>query len=532
MERIELNQPKLEKLKNDVEVVVDRTKKPKPVKDGFLLNAIKIEGAEAFPEEVYKKIYKDYIGEKIDANILFYITNEINELYRKRGYFLSKAYLPEQEVEDGIFTIKVVEGNISEVKFEKDNKPYKFNRDYLNIIEGFKQKILDMRPLNALELESIMLKINSLPGINARSIISNLEGVNATSSVSLTIQISDDQPQGDLSVDNFGSRFTGPWQTSVGYNFSPKIFSFDEINLNLLTSIPADEINLISLNYSSAISSSATRLGFLVNNSNTAPGYNLKANDIKSNSVKYGFFVSQPIKDSRERSLSLKFSLDFKDINSDILNAQLYKDKIRVASLGLEFESQDKFGGINTGSISVNQGLDIFGARETGSRNLSRAEGHSDFTKFEYNQNRLQQLSADFQLYTALSGQYAWQPLLSSEEFGYGGANYGRAYDPSEIIGDSGASGLIEVRYNSLDILKHVYNQPFIFYDIGKVWNNDRGTNEDKTASSAGLGVKLWHKSGIAGSLGMAFPIIKEIETPISGNGKNPRVFISFSYKF
>lgn len=532
MERIEFNQPKLERLKNDVEVVVDITKKPKPVKDGFLLNGINLEGVNAFPEQVYKKIYKDYIGEKIDANILFYITEEINKLYRKRGYFLSKAYLPEQEVDDGIFTIKVVEGNISEVKFEKDNKPYKFNRDYLNIIEGFKQKILDMRPLNALELESIMLKINSLPGINARSVISNLEGVSANGSVALTIQISDEKAQGNVNVDNFGSRFTGPWQTAVGYNFSHKVFSFDEINLNLLTSIPVDEINLISLNYTSAISSSGTKIGFQTSKSNTAPGYNLKANDIKSNSVNYGFFVSQPIKDSREKSLSLRFGLDFKDVSSDILNTQLYQDKIRVASLGLEFESQDKFGGINNGSLTISQGLNIFGARETGSRNLSRTEGNSDFTKFEYNQNRLQQISTNFQFYTAIATQYSWQPLLSSEEFGYGGQNYGRAYDPSEIIGDSGASGLIEVRYNSLDLFKRIYAQPFIFYDIGKVWNNDRGTNEDKTASSAGFGVKLWHKNGITGSLGMAFPLIKEIETPLYGNGKNPRVFISFSYRF
>ena len=47
----------------------------------------------------------------------------------------------------------------------------------------------------------------------------------------------------------------------------------------------------------------------------------------------------------------------------------------------------------------------------------------------------------------ALSGQWASGPLYSSEEFGYGGKNFGRAYDQSELTGDHGVAASVEVDY-------------------------------------------------------------------------------------
>jgi hemolysin activation/secretion protein len=45
-----------------------------------------------------------------------------------------------------------------------------------------------------------------------------------------------------------------------------------------------------------------------------------------------------------------------------------------------------------------------------------------------------------------LKGQLNSSGLLSAEEFRAGGGNYGRAYDPSEISGDYGAAGYLELQ--------------------------------------------------------------------------------------
>lgn len=533
LERLDFEKQKLEKLENGLEVIEDKTKKPPEVKNGFMLNGVKLVGAEALPKDAYEQIYKEFIGKQADINILLFIVNEITNLYRKNGYFLSKAYLPEQEVEDGIFTINVLEGYISEVNFEENNKPYKFKADYFDLINKFKKQILDMRPLNALELESIILKINSLPGINARSVISNISDADSKDgSVALDVQITEEKSVGSISLDNFGSRFTGPWQALASYNFSPKVFSFDSLKVNLLNSIPTDEINLLSVNYETALTTNASLVGFNFSKSNTAPGFTLKSNDIKSESINYGIYFDSPIKISREKSLNMKFGLNFKNVRSDFFNTKLYEDEIRVAEIGFDFESQDKFGGINTGNLTVSKGLNILNAKETGSSLMSRAEGKSDFTKISLSQNRLQQISESYQIFFSISGQYSADPLLSSEEFGYGGQSYGRAYDPSEIIGDSGSSGLIELRYNNLNVFKNLYSQPYIFYDLGKVWNNDKGTNENKAASSTGIGLRFGYDNAISGNIGFAFPLIKEVETPINGNSSSPRLYFSIIYKF
>ena len=76
-----------------------------------------------------------------------------------------------------------------------------------------------------------------------------------------------------------------------------------------------------------------------------------------------------------------------------------------------------------------------------------RANGRSDFTKLIGDAQRVQSLGGNWSLLGALTGQYGFNSLLASEQFGVGGVNFVRAYDPAELTGDSGIAGKLELQY-------------------------------------------------------------------------------------
>lgn len=69
--------------------------------------------------------------------------------------------------------------------------------------------------------------------------------------------------------------------------------------------------------------------------------------------------------------------------------------------------------------------------------NTSRLDGQTDFTKRQVDAQRIQDLdwlSENLKLYLAVTGLASFgDPLLSLEQFGVGGSEFGHGYDPLEI---------------------------------------------------------------------------------------------------
>src|SRR5690606_12442758 len=128
------------------------------------------------------------------------------------------------------------------------------------------------------------------------------------------------------------------------------------------------------------------------------------------------------------------------------------------------------------------------------------------------------------------TGQWSDDPLLSAEEFGVGGMEYGRGFDPSEVIGDDGVAGKVEVQWTEpyqLSLLEDY--QLFGFYDAGRVWNDDATTNSGKkeTLSSTGLGVRADFSEQTSAGFMLAFPLNN---TPQTTGDRDPRVYVNVNH--
>jgi len=132
----------------------------------------------------------------------------------------------------------------------------------------------------------------------------------------------------------------------------------------------------------------------------------------------------------------------------------------------------------------------------------------------------------------SLKGQYSNDALLSSEEFGVGGSNYGRGYDPSEIVGDKGIAGKVELQWsNPFQASLFDSYQVFGFYDAGRVWNKDATTADAKIDSlaSTGVGMRGTFLYGTNLEAFWALPLTQDVG---SRGGETPRVSVKVAHPF
>jgi len=508
---------------------------PTPVQDGFMLTGITVSGSTVFTPEELAKTYSGYISKDADLSTIQAIASAITRMYRERGYFLSRALVPAQDIEAGNARIAIIEGYVSRLRVESDDIESFRRRDLVGFLDKISAAIIAMRPLNGNALERLLLLANDLPSLSVRAVLEPVPSESAApGAVGMILNIESKPREYIAQIDNFASRYTGTLQLSATASLNNSLVAFDHASVTLLTSGSTREVKAISGAYTMPVSAQGTNVGFRLGYSTINPSYTLKELDVESEAWNIQFLFSQNLLRTRRTNISAWATLDVANGSTSILKTNLYRDRIRALRTGVQFDWNDDRAGSNSASVTLSKGLDILGASETGSENLSRAKGRSDFTKVAATLSRLQQLDPDWQVYAAVSGQYAAVPLLSSEQFGYGGQGFGRAYDPSEITGDNGVSAALEVRYNGIAPWQDMVFQPFAFYDIGKVWTlKDSNPDAIQSAASVGGGVKFYNHRWISGSLAAAVPLTRAPSAPPSYAGSSgARALIQLSSHF
>ncbi len=518
------------------DIVIDEEESPVLIvpevdpKEGFELKELDVEGVTAFSEEEISAITDPHTGKIVNLATLQYLAKRITQKYLDAGYFLSKATVPEQCVSDGRSVIRVIECHSCDVVIQ--DVAGIGQHDVGEILHRLKHKIQSMKPLHGPTVERYMLLLNDLGTVKADAIMQPLPDDKAVAgAVKVTIKINKIEHQSRVSIDNHGSRFTGPYQLNASTQFRPGFATLDSMQFTTLGSIPFDEVRYLEGKYDTMLNTEGLQLTVGGNISISEPGFTLQSSNIESASYQFNAGLTYPIVRSRKQNLSVSGSVDMRNVSVDAAGIDLTKDRIRAIRLSTRFDNIDKYRGFMFGSATFSQGLDVLAARETGSSNLSRDEGESDFTKLEVSLGRLQVIADEWRLYLRGRGQFSADQLLSSEEFSYGGQAYGRAYSPSEITGDSGIVGAAELSYNIGETMPDLFLQPFAFYDIGKVWNRDNG-GSSASGSSAGTGLRFNYGEYFNGAVAVAWPLTRDIESPLDGDPQGPRYLFKLGTEF
>lgn len=480
----------------------------------FTLRAIEFEGIGVYSESEIRDVYAHKLGTEVTLAEVYGIASRLTNKYRNDGYILTQVIVPPQTIDGGAVKLRAVEGFVDQIAVIGEDEPHA-----RSLIESYANQIRGDGALNAADLEKFLLLINDLPGVNARSILK--PSTTQVGASDMQIIIERDPFDAFIGLDNHGSRFLGPVQITAGAAFN-SYFGHNERITAQFASAPEDgELYFFSGGYEQPIGPYGTSIRGLYSHSITDPGFDLQRFDVKGQSDYASITVEHPFIRSREKSLYGYAMFDWRDVDSSNILEPSREDRIRALRAGTTVEFLDSLFsvGINTFNVELSHGVNVLGASDAGDANLSRPSGDPRFFKATAEFQRLQRVTGMVNILFAARGQLANNALLSSEEFGVGGIQYGRGYDPSEIIGDDGFATKVEVQVNRPYEFDHMDNfQLFGFYDFGKVYNDDAtGNDDDDSLASTGFGARAEilpdFTPNTEAELLFAIPLTREVET-------------------
>jgi hemolysin activation/secretion protein len=131
-----------------------------------------------------------------------------------------------------------------------------------------------------------------------------------------------------------------------------------------------------------------------------------------------------------------------------------------------------------------------------------------------------------------VQAQYTTKPLMPYEQISLGNLSTGRGYDPAAALGDSGISGSFELRYGAIQLAPNVLASPYVFFDVGYVYNNDAalsGLTPSRTLRSFGAGVAL----RLANRANLEITYAQPLDSVVLGGLRPaPRLLVSLTASF
>lgn len=478
---------------------------PEGEKIHLKLSKVVFQGNTIYETGELQKIFKPFINKTISLANLQQLVDQVTKKYRDTGYILSQAILPPQKIKNGVVKIVIIEGFISRILIQGNPG---LARIYL---EKYGQAILESKPLQMSVLERQMLLANDLPGLNVKAVITPSR--NIPGAADLTLFASRKLVSAYLVYDNYGSRYLGPQETSFGVTGNSLFTAGDSNALHFSTTARTREVQFSEFIHTQPLGSKGLTWLLGTNYTQTRPEFTLTSSDIVGRSYSAFTNLTYPYLRSRTQNLSFIGAANYQNVTSTILGGPFYQDRIRSLSLSGAYDKTDHWQGYNTLSLSLERGFEVFGADMHFYQ--SRPKGRAAFTRSDLSASRLQTLTQRLSLYLGMQGQYAFNPLLVSEQFAFGGAYYGRGYDPSEIVGDRGLAGKVEFRIQTLPDFKWLQSvQYYAFYDAGKIWNLDSiNLPGEQSAVSTGVGARLILVPQVQAEFFIAKPLTRKVST-------------------
>ena len=425
------------------------------------VKAFKFEGNTLLSESQLNAVVTPYLQQNLNFEQLQAVTRQVAETYRKAGWIV-KAYLPQQDITQGIVIIHVTEAILGRVIPEDNASQRLLTTRAIGMIAAAQSP---GTYLNSDALDRGVLLLNDLPGIAAVSRLSKGQHAGETD---LRLQLTD-QPvlQSKLSGDNSGSRATGALRFMPEFKVNSPSKIGDLLTASLIHSEGSDYARV---NYTLPLGLAGWRLG----SSMSYLAYQLvSAEFAQSNSQGEAFLFSLDVNYPwlRSRLKNLFFALEFnhKRYDNQFNAARVSQYQISNGSLNVFGNLFDDFwgGGASTGSLSLTEGYVDLNDSPNRSSIADTTQTEAWFTKFRYSLTRQQHITRDSQFYISFSGQLASKNLDGAEKFYLGGAGGVRAYPANEAGGSEGQLLTLELRQQLLGKVNLTG-----FYDFGHITLN------------------------------------------------------------
>lgn len=458
----------------------------------------------------------------------------VTEYYREKGFILATAFIPEQEVTDGVIRLSVLEGRLGEITVSNQEI-----FDSSVISAAFNDEI--GKPVTEQGIESALRRINDLPGIQVRGSFSPGDNVGETR---LNLGVLEEKSRStNLLFDNHGAEATGVtrlFATTEWLNIANK---GHRLQIGVLRSEGPDSSIYGLINYEMPILNNGrgkVKLGASTNTFSVAQSQTIP--EIIGETNNFSFSGSYQFVRSRTFNINLETGYTYKDVLFDVggISTLSTDQQIGVFNVASNFtQLWDDQLLLLSGRVGIEQGQIYAGELRDQSTNFTKTLATINLLKRFKMENWLTKKTSSYNLIFKANIQYAEKFLSSVEQFSLGGPTAVRAFGVSDVSVDSGAYAGLELFFDlPFDVMRKLRLpldpiKPFLFFDYayGVARNPGGGDNKDGVMKGYGFGLRLnWAGNGTA-NLIFATPKSASFDDNFSDAKGKSRVYFDVNYQ-
>ena len=453
----------------------------------FSISIIQVSGANHFPKSEVDAFFAPLVGRKIVLQDLRDAAQKLEDLYRSKGFFLTRVFIPPQKVEGGALQVQVLEGYIGDVFVDGPNP------SSTRLIEKLMASVPKDRPTRFSNLERHMLLINDIPGLAGTTL---LQQGGALGSSELLVSAVKVPNQYRATLSNTSSELVGPLSYSLGGTISQPFGRPGALDLTLSSAgQQLRELRSVSARYAMPIGAHGLVGSFGGLIAFARPGGAIKDLDVRSRVMSFNGRLRMPLIRSRKNSIYLDIGAALNRNETNILGELLTDDRSTVAEATLSWQQANWLNGDTNASVSLFQGLVVLGANDATAPKPSVSGFQPRFQRVVYTLARNQRLTPSVSAQLNLQGQYSTDRLASGELVSFGGPAIGRGYDPSVITGERGMGVSGELRYAlpfaAERLIEGVQLYTFADYANATTLATEIADKQTNHISSLGLGVRM-----------------------------------------
>lgn len=453
----------------------------------FSISIIQVSGANHFPKSEVDAFFAPLVGRKIVLQDLRDAAQKLEDLYRSKGFFLTRVFIPPQKVEGGALQVQVLEGYIGDVFVDGPNP------SSTRLIEKLMASVPKDRPTRFSNLERHMLLINDIPGLAGTTL---LQQGGALGSSELLVSAVKVPNQYRATLSNTSSELVGPLSYSLGGTISQPFGRPGALDLTLSSAgQQLRELRSVSARYAMPIGAHGLVGSFGGLIAFARPGGAIKDLDVRSRVMSFNGRLRMPLIRSRKNSIYLEIGAALNRNETNILGELLTDDRSTVAEATLSWQQANWLNGDTNASVSLFQGLVVLGANDATAPKSSVSGFQPRFQRVVYTLARNQRLTPSVSAQLNLQGQYSTDRLASGELVSFGGPAIGRGYDPSVITGERGMGVSGELRYAlpfaAERLIEGVQLYTFADYANATTLATEIADKQTNHISSLGLGVRM-----------------------------------------
>lgn len=530
--------PRLE-VEGEVERSPCALDRPEFAKIRFTVRGATFEGLDASIGTDLSSSYSALVGTEQPISVVCDIRDRAATILRNAGY-VAAVEVPQQRIADGVVHFKVLRAHLTQVRVRGNATGAE------RILGGYLQRLTKETVFNRFAAERYLLLASDLPGYTVR--LTLRPAGTEPGEVIGDVTVEKQPGEADINVEDLGSESLGPWGVLARAQLYGLTGLGDRTTLGVFSTADVDEQKTVQLGHEFRAGSEGMTFSGLFTYSWAHPS--LPDGDFRAETLLATLQADYPFIRSVGHTLRGTIGLDYIDQDVTLDTIGVSRDRIRVAFGRLNFDSlsTDFTRGRSpvepkwrfAASAELRQGFDIFGATKAcgpagagclgpGQVPPSRLEGISTATVVRgllYGEYRpVPKLT--FAL--GVRGQYAWDPLLSFEQFSVGNYTVGRGYDPGTLLGDRGWGTQAEVRFGS--VVPKAPNKPaieaYLFWDHGEVTSLEKlvVVDQPNELNSVGGGARItFDRFGLDASLAVPLSRVGVIERK-----PDPRFLVSLT---